>query len=677
MEKIEDRFKKYDLKLARSAISKNSDAAVSIANSFGYPVALKIKSRDILHKTDIGGVFLNLSNEEEVKKAYENIIGSTNKIMPNSTIDEVLVQEMVPDGIEIIIGFNNDRVFGPVLMLGIGGIFTEIINDAVFRILPIEKYDATEMVLELRHSDLLIKGYRSIKGISLDTLADVIYRISKLAIELSSQLESFDINPLIMQGDKYNIVDFKYSPAKKEQKKIAAEPDIKYIDDFFKAGSVAVVGASGTADKLGNYILESLISQDYKGKVFPINPKHSEIMGMKSYPSLVDVPGHLDLVVITIPLAGALDILEDCRKKEIHNIVIVSSGGKETGNNQLEEEIKERAKKYSIRIIGCNCIGIMDGYTRLDTFFYPEHKVIKPVSGNIAILTQSGTVGVSFLEKITRYGISKFVSYGNRMDVDEGDLIEYLSEDTNTEVIALYVESFENGLKFFRAAKKISGEKPIVIYKAGRSQQSSNLSKSHTGFLSESYNLTRSVFNQARIIPVDSLETLVASVKILTRFERVKGDNVCIITNGAGAVIQAMDIIDEDKKLKLAEISGEFKKNLLMNLPDYTLVEKIIDLTGVSSDYDYKTAIKQCYDNEDIDIIMVWIMLQNPFISEDFYSIFKDYVKECKKPLIIGVSGEEYTREIGSKIDEMGIPVFFTVDDWVAAAKAISNKNRA
>ncbi|MBM3706213.1 MAG: acetate--CoA ligase family protein, partial [Actinobacteria bacterium] len=209
-------------------------------------------------------------------------------------------------------------------------------------------------------------------------------------------------------------------------------------------------------------------------------------------------------------------------------------------------------------------------------------------------------------------------------------------------------------------------------YKAGRTQQSSNLSKSHTGFLSESYNLSLSVFKQAGITAVDSLEGLVASSKILSRYKKVKGNRIMVITNGAGAVIQAMDIIEQNKKIKLGKMQKSFKKSLSVKLPGYALIENIIDLTGSSSDSDYKTAINDCYNNKDIDIIMVWIMLQNPFISEDFYRIFGDYIKENKKPLIVGAAGEEYTRKVGARIESLGIPVFYTVDDWVAAAEAIS-----
>jgi len=663
---------KYGLNQPKSAIAKNAHEAVNIANSIGYPVALKIESKDILHKTDIGGVCLNVSGDNAVRNAFKNIMDSVTANKHGASIEGISVQEMIPGGIECIIGFNKDPVFGPVLMLGLGGIFTEIIKDVVFRVLPVKKNEAGKMIEELKYSSMLLKGYRGVAPVSKTVLSGVIEKISCMAIELYPEVESFDINPLTMWGDEYRIVDFKYTLSSEISAGLPAKPDTRYIDNFFKAETIAVIGASGTSNKLGNYILHSMKTNGYKGDIFPVNPNHPEIMGIKAYPSLVDVPGEIGLVVLTIPLGGVIEVLEQCRQKNIHNMVIVSAGGKETGNRQLEEDIKKKARQYGVRIIGCNCIGAMDGYTRLDTFFYPEHKVIKPQSGNISMLTQSGTVGVAFLEKITKYGISKFVSYGNRMDVDEGDLIEYLSGDDKTQVIALYVESLENGAKFFSSAKKIAGKKPVVIYKAGRTQQSSNLSKSHTGFLSESYNLSQSVFNQAGITAVDSLEGLVASSKILSRYKKASGNRAMAITNGAGAVIQAMDLIDKNKKIKLGIMQDSFKKSLAANLPGYALIDKIIDLTGSSSDSDYKTAISACYDNKDIDIVMVWIMLQNPFISEDFYRIFEDFIKDGKKPIIAGAAGEEYTREVGARIEGLGLPVFYTVDDWVAAAEAVS-----
>lgn len=672
MKDIHELFDKYDLDLASSYIAGSADEAAGIAREIGYPVVLKIESRDILHKTDIGVVKLDLTDDGSVKKAFSDIMRSVSKKRPDARIIGISVQKMLKEGTEIIIGFNRDRIFGPVLMLGLGGIFTEIIKDIVFRVLPIDRSDAAEMVKGLKNSDIILKGYRGTEGVPMDLLTDAIYKISQLAMDLAGDIYSFDINPLMIWSGGHKIVDFKYKRSKEKQKLLPADPDTRHMEKFFEAGSVAIVGASGNSMKLGNYILGSIKDQRYKGKLFPINPNADEIMGIKAYPKLADVPEDLDLVVVTIPLGGVPALLEDCSAKGLHNMVIVSSGGKEVGNKQLEDEIKQKAKKLDVRIIGCNCIGVMNGRSGFDTFFYPEHKVIKPGGGNISMLAQSGTVGVSFLEKIKKYGINKFVSYGNRMDVDEGDLIEYLLRDDDTKVIVIYIESLENGSKFYRAAKKASTEKPIIVFKAGRSQQSSDLSKSHTGFLSETYSLSLSVFNQANMISVDSLEALVASAKMLSRFKRVRGNRVGIITNGAGAVIQAMDLIEQDKKLRLAEISGGFRKRLLDKLPGYALVEKIIDLTGASSDADYETAIRECYDNEEIDIIMIWMMIQNPFISEDFYLIFRDYIKDIKKPLVLGAAGEDYTREIGERIEVLGIPVFYTVDDWVAAAKAIS-----
>ena len=668
---IDALFNKYNLIQAKYSVANNAQEAVKIANRIGYPVALKIESKDVLHKTDVGGVYLNLYNEKDVRNAFQNIINSINANKPDAEIKGVIVQEMLKKGVEIIIGYNNDITFGPVLMLGLGGIFTEIIKDISFRILPITKKDAEEMVTELRYSNLILKGFRSTPGIEEDLLIDLIFRISKMALEVYKKVESFDINPLIIWNDNYRIVDFKYVMSSKNNKIPSEKSDISYMDNFFDAKSVAVIGASGKLMKFGNYILSSLVFHGYKGKVYPINPNSNNIMGLKTYPSLIDVPNEIELVILSIPLINVSKVLEQCKTKNIHNVIIISGGGKEAGQKELEENIKSKAKENNIRVIGCNCIGAMDGYSRLNSFFYPEGRIDEPECGSISMMSQSGTAGISFLEKIKKFGISKFVSYGNRIDVDEGDLIEFFGQDQKTKVIAAYIEGLSNGIKFYRSAKKIAMNKPIVVYKAGRTQKSSNLSKSHTGYLSGSFQLVSSIFNQAKIISVNSLESLIANSKILSTFKRVNGNKIMVITNGAGAVIQAIDSLDKKGKLKLAVMDNKFKNELRKYLPSYAVIDNIIDLTGSSTDEDYEISIKACLENKNIDIIMVWIMLQNPFISSNIHLLFKKLINISKKPIIIGATGGSYTMKIGDSLENLKIPIFYTVEEWLAAAECV------
>ena len=371
----------------------------------------------------------------------------------------VLLEKMVPKGVEIIVGLQNDPQFGPVIMVGLGGIFTELFKDVSFRVLPITKIDALEMIEELQGKKLL-KGYRGSQPINLDMLCDALVNIGKLGFDISSFYESIDFNPIIVYPDSYYVADAKILLTDRPKYDIVsvAQPNSKYMDLFFNAKSVALIGASPEIGKVGNSVLEALVKHDYKGKVFPVNAKgYPEIMGIKAYKSLDEISEPVDVVVVTVDLKFVPNLLKTCGQKGIHNVVIISGGGKELGGEraEIEQQVKDLSAKLDIRIIGPNCIGMFNGENRLDCAFQGHERMLRPKNGNVAFLSQSGTIGIAFMEHSSPFGMSKMISYGNRSDVDEADMIWYLSEDPQTKVIGLYVEGLGDGRKFVNTAKKV------------------------------------------------------------------------------------------------------------------------------------------------------------------------------------------------------------------------------
>ncbi len=420
MVKFAELEKTYSMKIVKSVITSSKEEAASKAALLGYPVALKIESPDILHKSDIGAVKLNIKDEKQLFIAYDEVMTSARKHYPQAEIEGISIQEMLPEGFEVIIGYTTNRVFGPCIMAGMGGIFTEAVKDIAFRALPITKADACSMVKELKFSTTLLKGFRHIKKVPIDTIADVLLKAAKLAEDNLEEIESFDINPAIFYGDDYRIVDFKYTQ-KKPQKTYIEKPDVENIDKFFTASSIAVVGASPVNTKLGYTVLNNLLTNGYKGKVYPVNPKYDEILGLKSFPDLASIYGEVELVIVLVSLNFVASLLEQCSKKGTKNMVIISAGGKESGNVTLEEDIKNAAKKYGVRIIGCNCIGVFDANTRVDSMFFSYQNMRRPKPGGICMMSQSGTVGLCALDILPK--LSQFASYGNRIDVDEADLL--------------------------------------------------------------------------------------------------------------------------------------------------------------------------------------------------------------------------------------------------------------
>ena len=277
------------------------------------------------------------------------------------------------------------------------------------------------------------------------------------------------------------------------------------LDFFFNPDSISVLGASSKPGKIGYAVLKSIIDAGYEHEIYPINISAEEILGLKTYKSILDVPGKVDLAVYTLPAKHAPQTVDECGKKGVRGIIIISGGFRELDGDgtKLERQTLENAKKHNIRIIGPNCVGILNVKAKFDTFFQPRYAMSRPKSGNIGVLTQSGTFGLSILECFTeeKLGVSKFVSYGNKADVDELDMLRYLEKDEETKIIVLYVEGLRNGKEFMRLAKNIGKSKPLVMLKAGRTFAGAKAAKSHTGSLSGDHAVFSGAMRQAEAVP--------------------------------------------------------------------------------------------------------------------------------------------------------------------------------
>ncbi|HXW12450.1 MAG TPA: acetate--CoA ligase family protein, partial [Nitrososphaeraceae archaeon] len=527
----------YGIKVPKYALVTSSDEAVQKSKEIGFPLVAKIVSPDILHKTDVGGVKVGLNSEEEVKKTFDDMF---NRLKAKFDVKGVLLEKMVPKGVELIVGLQNDSQFGPSIMVGLGGIYTELFKDVSFRVLPVTKNEAIKMLESLRGKDIL-KGFRGSKPVDLDMLSEAIVSIGNLGVDMAGKYESIDFNPVVVYPDSYYVVDAKIILKEKSSDDAIskASPDSSYMDLFFNAKSVALIGASPEEGKIGNSVMESLVKHDYKGKVYPVNAKgYPEIMGVKAYKSLMDIEDPVDVVIVTVDLKFVPDLLVECGKKNIHNMVVISGGGKELGGERaaIEKRVQDLSRELKVRIIGPNCIGIFNGENRLDCAFQGHLRMLRPKQGNVSFLSQSGTVGIAFMETSDAFGLSKMISYGNRSDVDEADMIHYLAQDPSTNVIGLYVEGLGDGRKFMNSAKNVikQYQKPIVVFKNGRSTRGAKQAASHTGSLGGSFAVISGAFEQTGIISVDSYEELTSALKALTWQPVPKGNKIAMVTNGAG-----------------------------------------------------------------------------------------------------------------------------------------------
>jgi 3-hydroxypropionyl-CoA synthetase (ADP-forming) len=665
----------YGVKVPGYALVTNADESVKKAKQLGFPLVGKIVSSQILHKTDVKGVKVGLNSELEIRETFDEMY---NRLSTQFNVKGMLIEKMVPKGVaELIVGLQNDPQFGPVIMLGLGGIYTEIFKDISFRVLPITKDDAVEMIENLKGKQIL-KGFRGSEPVNIDVLGDALVNIGNLGVDMAAYYESIDFNPVIAYPNDYIVVDAKIILRQKPDPDpiSKARPDSRYMDLFFNAKSIALIGASPEHGKVGNSVFESLVKHDYKGKVFPVNAKdYAEIMGIKAFKSLDDIQEQIDVVVVTVDLKFVPDLLRSCGRKRIHNMVIISGGGKELGGERaaIEQQIKELSNQLDVRIIGPNCIGMFNGENRLDCAFQGHERMIRPKKGDVAFLSQSGTVGIAFMETSDAFGMSKMISYGNRSDVDEADMIWYLSEDPKTKVIGLYVEGFGDGRKFMNAAKKVIAErkKPIVVFKNGRSTSGAKQAASHTGSLGGSYVVVKGALDQSGIISVDSYEELTGSLKALTWQPVPKGNRIAMVTNGAGPIIAAIDHF-ERLGLQMAEIGDQTKKSLREHYPPTYIVGNPCDITGSANADDYRFAIQAFMEDPNVDIIMPWFVFQDDPLEETIVDVLASFQKQKQKPILAGAMGGPFTEKVARRIEDANVPVYFSVITWVTAAASLA-----
>jgi acyl-CoA synthetase (NDP forming) len=477
------------------------------------------------------------------------------------------------------------------------------------------------------------------------------------------------------------------------------------LDPLFYPRSIAVIGASRNPKKFGHIVLANLLKSWKSGKVFPVNPEADQILGETCYPKVGEIPEPVDLAVIAIPAPAVPAAIADCVKKKVRAAVILSAGFSEMGRKDLEEKMLKEAKG-KLRIVGPNVLGILDSHTGLDTIFNPHHRQARPGPGKIAFVSQSGAFGAAVLDWATTQGIgiSKFVSIGNRIDVDEVELLDYLAKDPQTSAISLYLEGTRRGKDLFKSFQSASRRKPIVCLKAGRTAAGAHAVMSHTASLAGEIEAWRAVFRQTGVLEAQTVEDLFDWPKALVDQPLPKitsaksasnsynsepkasnskmttdrmsgaihaGDRILVVTNGGGFGVMTSDELLENG-LKLAEISKKtvaaIKKSKV--LPPHATIANPIDLTGDSTAEMYKVVLENALPDGGVDAAIIIALFQVPHIEPKVVDVLRDS-QRFKKPILVCATGGEFANINRKLLEQAGIPTYPTPTRAVRAMKAM------
>ncbi|MFH1422020.1 MAG: acetate--CoA ligase family protein [Planctomycetota bacterium] len=380
----------------------------------------------------------------------------------------------------------------------------------------------------------------------------------------------------------------------------------KELDCIFRPKSIAVIGASKNKGKIGREIIHNLIEGEFEGKVFPINPKADVIHSIKCYNSVLKVPDDVDLAVIVVPRDAVKSVVEECIKKGVKGIILITAGYRETGEEgkKLEEELTESVRKAGIRLVGPNCMGIINA--DLDTKMNTTFASAKPLSGKTLFLSQSGALGQAIIDYSSEIGIgfSKFVSLGNRVDVSVNDIVSYCSDDPNVELILLYLESFGNPRNFIKIARKLSKKKPIIAVKSGRTAAGAKAAVSHTGSLAGLDVAVDALFEQCGVLRAATIEELFEMAKGFVDQPRPKGNKIAILTNAGGPAILATDAF-ASRGLELAQFSEDTKEKLKKIVSAQASVANPVDMTGSSTAEQYTQCMDIIIADKNIDSLLV------------------------------------------------------------------------
>ncbi|MGW4823755.1 acetate--CoA ligase family protein [Streptomyces sp. NPDC004227] len=664
----------YGIATPGEALARDADEAVAHAGAFDGPVVLKIVSPDILHKTDAGGVVVGLHTADEVRAAFDRIIANAKKYDPKARITGVQVQQMLPPGQEVIIGAVTDPTFGKVVAFGLGGVLVEVLKDVTFRLAPVAEDEAASMLDSIGAAEIL-RGVRGAPAMDREALAEQIRRVSQLVTDFP-EIAEVDLNPVIATPEGALAADIRVILAENApaaRPKYSREEILTAMTRLMQPRSVAVIGASNEAGKIGNSVMRNLIDGGFAGDIHPVNPKADEIEGRKAHASVLDIPGEVDVAVFAIPAKFVPTALEEVGAKGIPNAVLIPSGFAETGEHELQERIVAIAREHGVRLLGPNIYGYYSPWQDLCATFCTPYDV----KGPVALTSQSGGIGMAILgfARTTKTGVSAIVGLGNKSDIDEDDLLTYFGEDPNTKCIAMHLEDLKDGRAFVEAARETVPKKPIVVLKAGRTSAGAKAAGSHTGALAGDDAVYDDILRQAGVIRAPGLHEMLEYARALPVLPTPQGENVVIITGAGGSGVLLSDAC-VDNGLRLMEIPDDLDEAFMRYIPPFGAAGNPIDITGGEPPSTYEATIRLGLEDPRVHALILgyWHTIVTPpmvFAELTARVVAEARAKGIHKPVVASLAGDTEVEAASAYLFERGVVAYpYTTEQPVAALGA-------
>lgn len=534
-------LKDFGIPVVEEQVFQSIDELKDVKAACTYPAVLKGLGSRLMHKTERGLVALDIKNEEELIETALMI-----KERAGNDLEGFLLQPMLKGKREFVAGLFFDVQFGPVVMFGLGGIFTEALRDVVFRLAPVDKNQAISMIYEIQGARLL-DAFRGESSPDIDALVKVLTGLSEIAMSIP-QVREIDINPLLVSPDgTVTAVDALIILGDRKMQQEALHPvNPSDIGDLIYPRSIAFIGASAELSKWGQLMFSNVIAGKYTGKVYLVNPRGGEIAGRKVYRRITEIDEPVDLAVITIPAERVIPLIDELSQKRVKNVLLISSGFSETGpeGKKLENDLVDKAREAGILILGPNTMGICNPYASL----YCTGTHVRPKPGGTSLVAQSGNLGTQLLAFAEQEGIGirAFAGSGNEAMITIEDCLEGFEVDELTKTVVLYLESVKNGRRFYEAARRVGMKKPVIVLKGGRTEAGAAAAASHTGAMASNIKVFEAACTQAGIVRADQPMDLLDLSAAFASLPLPRGNRVAILTLGGGWGVVASDLCNEN-----------------------------------------------------------------------------------------------------------------------------------
>ncbi len=599
----------YGIPTPLGAVVSTAEEAARTVRALGRRCVLKALGPDIQHKSDTGLIETDVHDAAAARAAFHRIVEHA----AGRAAGGVLVEEWVPHEREFLVGMRRDEQFGPVLALGLGGIFTEAVADVSFALPPVDVAACRGLVEGLR-SRRLLGPVRGLPRVDLDRLTEIVQAIAQLTADNPEILE-IDVNPLLAAGADLVAADALVILATGDgQGASDASPPrpTPCLAAVFEPRSVAVVGASEDPAKWGGSVLRNLLDGGYGGALYPVNGRGGAVLGLPAFATLADLPGPPELAVVALGGPQAATVVTECGRLGIRAAVVIAAGFAETGDRgaALQRDLARAADAGGVTLVGPNCMGVLCTGSRLTAVGFVS---LHPACGGLSVVSQSGNIGTQLLMSAERrgVGIQKFVSSGNQASTDANDFLAYLADDPATDAVFLYLEGAGDGRRFFDLTRATTPRKPVVVLHGGLSSAGRRAASSHTGALAGSSEVFAAAARQAGAIVVDEPEEALDVAAVLGSLPLPAGPRVAVVTLGGGWGVLAADAVAAEG-LELAELPGDVLAAIGGLLPPFWSHGNPIDLVATVAGGVPERVIELVAGADEVDAVLTLALIGSP-----------------------------------------------------------------